>query len=238
MKTTEQIHLPGGDSQLRYALGNVDIHEKRILVIGSGSESISKEFLENGAGSIELIVEDYETLMNAKLLLDNVDEINPKMMDFEITDFGPNSFDIVYAQASISGSRKNKIVKEIKRILKDDGLLVVGEIVKLEKLVPQFVQDMFDDSDLDPLFVEEMKDYYQKRDFEIRDIMDYSKTLKDYYSRNLQKLSASVKELSENEKSYYKKLLNQISHQSKAFLRQGADKFIGFYSIIAIVNKR
>ena len=97
---------------------------------------------------------------------------------------------------------------------------------------------MFDDSDLDPLFVKEIKDYYKQRNFEVRDMMDYSKTLKDYYSTNLQKLSASLKELSENEKSYYKKLLNQISHQSKAFLKQGADKYIGFYTIIAKVNKR
>ena len=122
--------------------------------------------------------------------------------------------------------------------MKNDGLLFVGEIVRLEKHVPQFVQDMFDDSDLDPLFVKEIKDYYKQRNFEVRDMMDYSKTLKDYYSTNLQKLSASLKELSENEKSYYKKLLNQISHQSKAFLKQGADKYIGFYTIIAKVNKR
>lgn len=238
MKIIEQIHLPGGDSQLRYALGNVEIKEKKVLVIGSGSEVIAKEFLQNGAGVVELIVEDYDSLLNSKLVLDKIEAINPKMMDFEITDFSPDTFDIVYAQASISGSRKNKIIKEIKRILKNEGLLIVGEIVKLEKLVPQFVQDMFDDSDLEPLFVDEITNYYNQRNFEIRDIMDYSNSLKEYYSTNLQKLSASVKELTDKEKSYYKKLLNQISHQSKAFLKQGADKFIGFYTIIAKVNKR
>lgn len=238
MKATEQIHLPGGDSQLRYAMGNVEIKGKNILVIGSGSEQIAKEFLTKSAGTVELIVEDYETLMNAKLILEDVDDINPKMMDFEITDFGQDIFDVVYAQASISGGRRHKIIKEIKRILKNEGTLIVGEMVKLEKLVPQFVQDMFDDSDLDPLFVDDIENYYSQRNFVVRDLMDYSKSLKDYYSTNLKKLSSSVKELSEKEMSYYKKLLNQISHQSKAYLRQGADKFIGFYTIIAKVNKR
>lgn len=238
MKTIEQIHLPGSDSQLRYTLGNVEIKEKKVLIVGSGSEVIAKEFLQSGAQVVELIVEDYDSLLNSKLVLDKIDAINPKMMEFEITDFNQDTFDIIYAQASISGGQRNKIIKELKRILKNEGLLIVGEIVILEKPVPQFVQDLFDDSDLEPLFVDEIKDYYKQRNFEIRDILDYSKTLKDYYSANLKKLSASVKELTDNEKSYHKKLLNQISHQSKAYLRQGADKFIGFYSIIAIVNKR
>jgi SAM-dependent methyltransferase len=160
------------------------------------------------------------------------------MMDFEITDFNPDTFDIVYAQASISGIRRHQILKEIKKLLVDDGLLISGEIVKLEKLVPQFVQDMFDDSDLEPLFIEEIRNYYQQRRFEVYDILDFSNTLRDYYSTNLKKLSESMKELSEKEKSYYKKLLNQISHQSKAYLKQGADKFIGFCTITAKVNKR
>jgi len=235
---TEKIHLPGGDSQLRYTLGNVELKGKKILIFGSGSEIIAEKFLNSGAELVELIVEDYESLMNSRVILENVDAANPKMMDFEITDFNPNTFDIVYAQASISGSRRHQILKEIKRLLVDDGLLISGEIVKLEKLVPQFVQDMFDDSDLEPLFIEEIRNYYQQRNFEVHDIMDYSNTLKDYYSTNLKKLSESVKELSKKEKSYYKKLLNQISHQSKAYLKQGADKFIGFYTITAKVNKR
>lgn len=238
MKTIEQIHLPGGDSPLRYTLGNVEIKEKRILIVGAGSEVIAKEFLENNASSVELIVEDYDSLLNSKLILDNFDEINPKMMDFEVTDYKNDTFDLVYAQASISGSRRNKIIKELKRILKNEGLFIAGEVIKHEKFVPQFVQDMFADSDLDPLFIDEINNYYSQRGFEVRDIMDYSKTLKEYYSTNLAKLTDSLKELTDNEKSYYKKLLNQISHQSKAYLKQGADRYIGFCAIIAIVNKR
>ena len=238
MKTIDSIHLPGGDSQLRYLLGNIELKDKHVLVIGSGSEVIVKEFLSKGVSKVELIVEEYDSLLNSKLELDHVEGANPKMMDFEITDYADDTFDLVYAQASISGTKRNKIIKEIKRILKNEGVFVVGEIAKLEKLVPQFVQDMFEDSDLDPLFIEDFEHYYKQRGFEIRDIMDYSKTLKDYYSTNLIKLSASIKELTDNEKSYYKKLLNQISHQSKAYLKQGADRYIGFCTIIAIVNKR
>ena len=56
--------------------------------------------------------------------------------------------------------------------------------------------------------------------------------LKDYYSKNLYELKKSVNEMPENEKSYYKKLIKMISHEAKAFLNEGADEYIGFYSLI------
>lgn len=238
MKTKEQIHLPGGNSQLNFTLENVDLLGKTILVIGAGSEFAVKLFLKNGATKIELIVEDYDSLLNSRLVLDQIESINPKMMDFEITDFNENTFDVVYAQASISGSKRNRIIKEIKRIIKKDGILIVGEIVKLEKLVPQFVNDMFSDSDLDPLYTEDIKNYYFQRGWDVQEIIDHSPKLNEYYSTNLEMLSKSLKELSDNEKSYYKKLINQISHQSKAYLKQGADRFIGFSILKAIMNDR
>ena len=161
-----------------------------------------------------------------------------KMMDFEQTDFDENTFDLVYAQASISIERRNKIVKEIKRILKSDGILSVGEIIKLKEFVPQFVQDIFNMSDLDPLYVDNLEKFYTDRNFIIVDKQDYSETLKEYYSLNLEKLRETIGELSEKEKSYYKKIINQLSHQSKVFLRQGGDEFIGFYALITTTNNR
>ncbi len=38
--------------------------------------------------------------------------------------------------------------------------------------------------------------------------------------------------MAENEKSYYKKLIKMISHEAKAFLNEGADEHVGFYSLI------
>jgi len=238
MKSKKEILLPGGDSQLRYTLGNIEIKGKKALVLGSGSENIALEILNKDADSVELIVEDYESLLISQLNLNDVDSITPKLMNFELTDFAIDTFDIVYAQASISNKRRNKIIKEVKRIIKNDGVLIVGEIIKLEKDIPQFVSDIFEQSDLEPLFIDELKNYYTSRSFEIQDVVDYTKTLREYYSFNLDKLKSSVSELTENEKSYYKKLINQISHQSKAYLKQGADKYIGFYTVAAKLNKR
>lgn len=238
MKEEKQIHLPGGSNQLGFTLGNTKIVDQSILVIGSGSEEIAKRFVREGAAKVELIVEDYESLMNSNMLLSEFDAVNAKMMDFELTDFNENEFDLVYAQASISTDRRNKIIKEIKRILEKEGVLSVGEIVKLEEFVPQFVQDIFDMSELDPLCCDKIEKFYTDRNFEVIDIQDYSKSLKEYYSLNLKKLADNEDELSEKEKSYYKKIINQLSHQSKVYLKQGGDEFIGFHAIIAKLSNR
>ena len=85
---------------------------------------------------------------------------------------------------------------------------------------------------MEPLHINKIEDYYKEKKFEIIDKKDLSFTLKDYYSKNLYELKKSLKDMAENEKSYYKKTINMISHEAKAFLSQGADEFIGFYSLI------
>lgn len=232
MKKEKHIHLPGSDYQLGFVLGNVKVVEKNILVIGSGSEEIAKTFLQEGADNVELIVQDYESMMNSNLMLADYEKITAKIMEFEFTDYDDNSFDLIYAQASISSERRNKILKEIKRILKPNGILAVGEIVKLKKDVPTFVKEIFDSSDLAPLFIDDIESFYIQRGWRVINKQDYSKSLKEYYSVNLKKLSGSVEELTDKEKSYYKKLINRISHQSKAYLKQGGDEYIGFISVL------
>jgi DNA-directed RNA polymerase subunit N (RpoN/RPB10) len=56
--------------------------------------------------------------------------------------------------------------------------------------------------------------------------------LKNFYESAKQSLKDVINELSDKEKSHYKKLLNKISHESNAYLKLGADRYIGFKMII------
>jgi len=226
------VFLPGLDNQIRFVRRSLELKDKFTLTLGSASEEIVKLFAEETSQKAELIVEDYNSLLNSRLLLENNENTNVRLMDFEFTDFNDKEFDLVYTQGAISNPRRNKIVKEIKRILKSDGLLCLGEVVSLNEELPQFVLDIYDTSDLEPLHINKIEDYYKEKKFEIIDKKDLSFTLKDYYSKNLYELKKSLKDMEENEKSYYKKTINMISHEAKAFLSQGADEFIGFYSLI------
>jgi ubiquinone/menaquinone biosynthesis C-methylase UbiE len=232
MENNINIFLPGLDNQIRFVRRKLDLTGKKTLVVGTGSEAIANLFLKETEVDSELIVEDYNSLMNSRLLLGENKNINVRLMDYEYTDFDDNTFDIVYTQGAISNPRRNKIVKEIKRILKPEGFLCVGEVVSLQEDLPQFILDIYDSSELAPLQLSKFEDYYTERNFEIIEKKDLSFTLNDFYSKNLYELKKSVKDMEENEKSYYKKLINMINHEAKAFLNQGADQYMGFYSLI------
>jgi len=228
----ENCLLPGLDRQVEFLFNNFKNPAQSILVVGSNSEEMANELSNHFDTNVELIVEDYDSLMNSKLILESSPKINVRLMDFEVTDFNDSSFDLVYAQASISLTKRNKIVKEIKRLLKPDGFLCVGEVVALRKDYPPFVQDIFDSSDLLPLFIDDLEKYYPERKFNILVRQNLTHTLKKYYSYSAGLLDESIYALSSSEKSYYKKILNKLSHESNAYLKLGGDKFIGFVAML------
>ncbi len=225
------VFLPGLDKQLTFLKSRLELSELQVLVMGSGTAIIANQILKMG-NNVEVIVEDYDSLMNAKLEFNSSEEVNIKLMDFERTDYVMEKFDLVYVQGSISDIRRKKIIKEIKRITKPNGYLCVGEVVNLAENSPIFVKKLFEFSKLEPLYQEQLIPYYEERNFELIDSIDLSFTLREYYSINTKMLNERVKSLSSNEKSYYKRILNQISHESNAYLKLGANKFIGFHALL------
>lgn len=233
---TQQIFLPGGFKQIRILKTKIVLNDKIVLIIGSGSEKIAEKMIESGASSVIMIVNDYDSLINARLNLIKDSKVVVKMMDFDNTDFKAEEFDLIYAQASISLLNRNKIVKEIKRILKPEATLCVGEITALTKDYPPFVKNIFDSSDILPLINDECGAYYKERNFSVVYEEDLSSSLKSFYEHTAQELDDKIYKLTDKEKSYYKKLLNKISHESNAFLKLGADRYIGFKMLILKKN--
>lgn len=228
----ENIFLPGTDKQLNLLLNKIDIDLSDILVVGSNSEEIAGSLKEKFPAEINLIIEDHESLLKSRLMLSEEKEISIKLMDFDITDFQDARFDLVYAQASVSNTRRNKIVKEIKRILKPGGIFCVGEIVYLKENPPAFVRDIFSSSDIIPLNINSVKKYYEERKFQIIYEENLSSSLKNFYLQSSRLLEANENSLSEQEKKYYKKLLKRLKHESNVYLKLGGDEFMGFKVVI------
>ena len=232
MKEKQNIFLPGGFKQFRILKTKYVLTDKNVLVIGSGSEKIAEKMIESGASSVKMIVNDYDSLINSRLNLSEDSPVGIKMMDFDNTDFNAEEFDLVYAQASISLLDRNKIVKEIKRILKPEATLCVGEITALINDYPPFVKNIFDTSDILPLVGDDCGTYYTERKLSVLYEEDLSSSLQSFYENTSESLSDKVRILTDKEKSYYKKLLNKISHESNAYLKLGADRYIGFKMLI------
>lgn len=228
----QQIFLPGGFKQFRILKSKYDLSEKDVLIIGSNSEKIAEKMIEHEANSVKIIVNDYDSLMNSRLNLGKDSKTVVKMMDFENTDFADNEFDLVYAQASVSLTNRNKIIKEIKRILKPEGVFCVSEITSLTKEYPPFVKNIFEASDILPLLNNSCTEYYKERKFSVLYEEDLSSSLTSFYENAANTLDESFESLTDKEKSYYKKLLNKISHESNAYLKLGADKYLGFKMLI------
>ena len=151
-----KIFLPGNGHQLKALLKQTDVKEKTILIIGANSEEIAKVFLDEGAASVMIIVDDNASLLRSRLILTEETRIPVRLMEFDNTDFRGERFDIVFAQSSISVPRRNKILKEVRRILKADGLFCVGENTGLQKNTPVFVTDIWESSGLAPLNINDL----------------------------------------------------------------------------------
>lgn len=233
MEKTELTLLPGLKRQIRFLIQkSTDQKYSDVLIVGSSSEVTALKMRDRFNSSIQIIVEDYESLINSKYLLENSINIDVKMMGYDSTDYQDKSFDLVYAQASISSTNRNRIIKEIKRILKPSGILCAGEIVSLEKEIPRFVKDIYDSSDLLPLFINDLEKYYTERKFTLLAREDLSASLKEYYSLSLASYNEISSKLDSREQSYYKKIINKIKHESNVYLKLGGDKYIGFVTLL------
>ncbi|MGQ9644047.1 MAG: class I SAM-dependent methyltransferase, partial [Ignavibacterium sp.] len=218
--------------QFRLLKSKINLTDKVVLIIGPQSEKIGEKFIDVGAKSVNIIVSDYDSLVNSRLNIHKEKNISVRMMDYDNTDFADDTFDLVYSQASISLENRNKIIKEIKRILKPEALLCVGEITVLKESYPQFVKDIFESSGILPLQHNKCAEYYESKNFSLEYEEDLSTSLRSYYENTYNQLKHIIEDLSEKEKSYYKKLLNKISHESNAYLKLGADRYIGFKMLI------
>lgn len=232
MKSDNTIYLPGTEKQFNHLKNNVNLEGQEILIIGSNSVKIAEMFSDSGAKTITIIVEDYESLINSRILIDKGNSIIVRLMEFTNTDFIKDSFDIVYTQASISTKMRNKIVKEITRILKPEGILNVGEITSLKLSPPKFINDIWGSGNILPMNSDDIKKYYEERKFEVVDSLDLSVHLKDFYLESKKLLFNNIDSLSENEKAYYKKLLKRMSHESNAYLKLGGKDYMGLTSLI------
>lgn len=232
MNENRIVFLPAGTKQFRILKSKYILKDKNVLLIGAGSEVIAEKMIEAGALNTRMIVNDHESLIQSRLNLPQDSKVVIKMMEFESTDFSEEEFDLVYAQASVSTSARNKIVKEIKRILKPEGRFCVSEITSLKKDIPSFVREIFSASDVLPLRHDQCELYYSERKMEAVYEEDLSTSLKNFYETAAQSLKEVTKNLSDEEKSYYKKIINKISHESNAYLNLGADKYLGLKMLI------
>lgn len=232
MTNNPEIFLPGGLNQFNQLKKHSSFEGKSILFIGSGVEEIAIFCEREGASKIIIIVDDEDVLLNSRLILAKEKKISVRYMEYDNTDFFNTKFDIVYAQVSISTKKRNKILKEIINLSHAETLIFISEIVCLTEEIPTFIQDVFARSSIVPLYIEEIKNYYKERNFKVVEMKNYSPMLKSFYEKANNLFESKTSSLSEQEKSYHKKLLKKFTHEPNVYLKLGGDKHIGLISLV------
>ena len=224
---TNTVLLPGGNKQLEHLLEQNISTGAHALIIGPGCEFAAIQ-LGKYFSNINIIADDYDSVMHIKMKMKNEEKVKVKLMDYAHTDFENEHFDLIYAQGSISVPEKKNITKELKRILSSQGLFCAGEIVSLKEPVPGFVADIWERSGIEPIASSEIKKYYEAKGFEVLSEKDFSDTLQNFYDQ----LKSTVSKVSKDEKEADKKYFSRMKHESHAYLKLGGDKYIGFKSLI------
>jgi ubiquinone/menaquinone biosynthesis C-methylase UbiE len=227
----KMIFLPGTDKQLNFLLDTVDPKDLVVLQAGSQGDKISTKIHQYEPASIHIITDNSSDLMEMRFRLKEKN-IPVKLMDYTNTDFRDNTFDLVYSQGTFSTSARRKIYKEVLRIMKDDGIICSGEIVKMEEKVPRFMQDVWDTSGIAPLSAEKLMQFYEESGLEIIAHKNLSYTLKEFYRSGREMLSGFLQDGSADEKKYYKKIINRISHEANAYLNLGGEKYMQYHTFI------
>ncbi len=236
MSISNSVLLPGTEQQLKFLINHIDPAAiGKTLIAGASSETIGLKLKNYGIREIDIVVEDYDSLMNSNLVIDGVSGLQVKMMDLTNTDYRGRIFSLIYSQGGTGNIRRNKIMKEFSKIMLPEGILCLGEITLKRKDIPQFVKDIFDKSGILPLLPEDLSEFYSKH-FEVIETVDLSDTLKDYYALSKDRLKLSLKEMNDNERQYMKTVIKQIKHEADSYLKHGADKFIGFTA--ALLRKK
>jgi hypothetical protein len=224
---TSNILLPGGIKQLEHLIEQNIPKGEQALIIGPNCEFIASKLIDYFT-NLFIVTDNYESVMQIRMNLKDDEKIKVKMMDYAHTDFQDKSFELIYAQGSISVPERKDIVKEIKRILISKGLFCTGEIVSLKDPVPGFVNDIWERSGLEPMASSVVKKYYESKGFEVLSERDLSTTLKDFYEGTISIVSKTDKAEKEEDKKYF----SRMKHESNAYLKLGGDKYIGFKSLI------
>jgi SAM-dependent methyltransferase len=235
MNLNEITFLPGLNKQLKFLLNNIDVKDKSILILGSNTEKIARKLIRR-AKEVIIIVDDQEDLSTIRFNLSIDESIPVRYMEYSNTDFINKKFDIIYAQGSITRSDRNKIVKELKKILQPEGIICIGEIISLTNAPPQFVKDVWDQSNLSPMITDKINTYYKDKGFNIIESIDLTDSLREFYTLSKELLKESTAELSKEEIKFYRKSLNKMKHEADVYLKLGGDQYIGFKVVLLRYN--
>lgn len=153
-------------------VNNAKLKNPMILEIGVGTGNLASKFLNNNCEIIG-IDQSREMLLVAK---QKYPELKVRLGEFLKIPYDNNYFDIIistYAFHHLNESEKVIAIEEMIRVLKDDGIIVIGDLMFKSKADEKYIL-----KELSKEQVEEIEDeYYSYIDFLENEFKKYNKKL-------------------------------------------------------------
>lgn len=224
--------LPGGSAPIRFFLNEVQPHEGSLLILGNGFTEIVPHFLNTGFSPIHAASDDNTEIFGFKANTPKDQQVPALYVEYTSLDHKTESFDFVFCQATLTLGVRNKLVKEIKRVLKPGGHLITTEILCNKKPAPTFLNDIWADSGQDPLFTDDFEPYYTSRNFEVVKTADFTDELDEFYIKSFKMLESNLKSVSAEQRQKIRKEFAGEKHEITSLVKGGALKYMNLKTMI------
>lgn len=116
-------------------VGNLE--GKRVLELGCGPGSLTVMLAKKGC-FVEGTDKDSEKVRETERLAEDLgvgERVNAQMMDIERLDYGDNLFDIVFSRSVLMYVDPDRVVSEVSRVLKKDGIAIFLDNLRWHPLI-------------------------------------------------------------------------------------------------------
>lgn len=118
----------------------VDNRKYKVLDLGAGTGAVSKFIIKNYKDDIEVTAVDCCLAM-----LEKIDEPQIQIVEADVADlpFPEQNFDIVISRQCLHYvTNLNRVLSEIRRVLKPDGIFILGQIVPYDSRTAQYWKEV------------------------------------------------------------------------------------------------
>jgi ubiquinone/menaquinone biosynthesis C-methylase UbiE len=228
------ILLPGLDDQLHFLTRNIPVQGRSVLIFGSGAEKVALSLIEEGCSSVQIITDNEELLVNSRLTLSGNEDVKVRFSEYSSLDFPDASFDLVFAQGTVSRPDRKKILKEVYRVLKTEGVFCPGEMTSVKGDIPPFLKSVFAANSMDILSVDSLSMIYKGEGFKVKAVKSLDNTLKEYYKETERALNRRLGKMTKEDQKNNKDMITRTKHEINVFLNLGGLKYTGFSSFLLL----
>lgn len=190
-------------------------------------------------GSLTGIEEDSEAVFFAKMAsmqLGLGKRCSFRYMSPLTMDFDAESFDIIAMEGVFSSYPAAKALKEAKRILRPGGAIILSDSFWKEESMPPYVHDVWEAEERRVFTENQLGDLFADAGLQLTYFEVRRSALNAFYQQFMTELKSITKGGFEGMK-HQKSLIKHYKHEIDVYLKQGGEKYMGYFTAIVTAEK-